>query len=94
MYFHLNRITFCPPPSVKLLSNPTTFIDTFVSYNIEPFYFSSSLNWIPSRFQEDIQDRIGDRKGYISRPSNISFINKSRYHSQLDIPQVDAKGGI
>lgn len=30
------------------------------SYNIEPFYFSSSLNWIPSRFQEDIQDGKGD----------------------------------
>ncbi|KAF6751709.1 hypothetical protein DFP72DRAFT_906906 [Ephemerocybe angulata] len=29
-------------------------------YNIEPFFFSSSLNWIPSRFQEEIQDNIGD----------------------------------
>lgn len=37
-------------------------IGTFDSYNIEPFYFSSSLNWIPSRFQEDIQDGKGDRK--------------------------------
>lgn len=27
------------------------------SYNIEPFYFSSSLNWIPSRFQEDNQEQ-------------------------------------
>ncbi|KAF9444895.1 hypothetical protein P691DRAFT_735815 [Macrolepiota fuliginosa MF-IS2] len=29
-------------------------------YNIEPFFFSSSLNWIPSRFQEDMQPGIGD----------------------------------
>jgi len=29
-------------------------------YNIEPFFFSSSLNWIPSRFQEDPRDGIGD----------------------------------
>ncbi|KAF6751702.1 hypothetical protein DFP72DRAFT_906894 [Ephemerocybe angulata] len=29
-------------------------------YNIDPFFFSSSLNWIPSRFQEEIQDNIGD----------------------------------
>jgi len=31
-------------------------------YNIEPFFWSSSLNWIPSRFQEEIQPGIGDRK--------------------------------
>ncbi|KAF8997736.1 hypothetical protein BDQ17DRAFT_1544284 [Cyathus striatus] len=24
-------------------------------YNIEPFFFSSSLNWIPSRYQEDVK---------------------------------------
>ncbi|KAG2007277.1 hypothetical protein CC2G_014982 [Coprinopsis cinerea AmutBmut pab1-1] len=29
-------------------------------FNIEPFFFSSSLNWIPSRFQEEIKDDIGD----------------------------------
>jgi len=31
-------------------------------YNIEPFFWSSSLSWIPSRFQEEIQPGIGDRK--------------------------------
>jgi hypothetical protein len=30
-------------------------------YDIEPFFFSSSLNWIPSRFQEDSRENIGDR---------------------------------
>ncbi|KAF8880546.1 hypothetical protein BD779DRAFT_1548833 [Infundibulicybe gibba] len=29
-------------------------------YNIEPFFFSSSLNWIPSRYQEDVQPGVGD----------------------------------
>ncbi|TFK31449.1 hypothetical protein BDQ12DRAFT_694125 [Crucibulum laeve] len=29
-------------------------------YNIEPFFFSSSLGWIPSRFQEEIRPKIGD----------------------------------
>ncbi|KAK7441986.1 hypothetical protein VKT23_016264 [Stygiomarasmius scandens] len=30
------------------------------NYNIEPFFFSSSLSWIPSRFQEDVQEAKGD----------------------------------
>ncbi|KIM41609.1 hypothetical protein M413DRAFT_445584 [Hebeloma cylindrosporum] len=29
-------------------------------YNIEPFFWSSSLSWIPSRFQEEIQPGVGD----------------------------------
>lgn len=29
-------------------------------YNIEPFFWSSSLNWIPSRFQEEIKEKVGD----------------------------------
>ncbi|TFK29544.1 hypothetical protein FA15DRAFT_664093 [Coprinopsis marcescibilis] len=29
-------------------------------YNIEPFFFSSSLNWIPTRFQEEVVDNVGD----------------------------------
>lgn len=29
-------------------------------YNIEPFFFSSSLNWIPSRFQEEVKSTVGD----------------------------------
>jgi hypothetical protein len=31
-------------------------------YNIEPFYFTSSLNKIPSRYQEDVRPHEGDRK--------------------------------
>ncbi|SJL10692.1 uncharacterized protein ARMOST_14084 [Armillaria ostoyae] len=42
-------------------------------YNIEPFFFSSSLSWIPSRFQEEVQPGRGDRK-FISglRPSTLA----------------------
>ncbi|KAF8873989.1 hypothetical protein BD779DRAFT_1568105 [Infundibulicybe gibba] len=29
-------------------------------YTIEPFFFSSSLNWIPSRYQESITENCGD----------------------------------
>lgn len=29
-------------------------------YDIEPFFFSSSLNWIPSSFQEDRREGLGD----------------------------------
>ena len=34
---------------------------TLYRYNIEPFFFSSSLNWIPSRFQSDAREGVGDR---------------------------------
>ncbi|KAJ8586915.1 hypothetical protein M405DRAFT_883015 [Rhizopogon salebrosus TDB-379] len=29
-------------------------------YNIEPFFFTSSINWIPSRYQEALDDGRGD----------------------------------
>ncbi|KAG1817367.1 hypothetical protein EV424DRAFT_1540458 [Suillus variegatus] len=29
-------------------------------YNIEPFFFTSSLNWIPSRYQEEVIKKKGD----------------------------------
>ncbi|KAJ6591097.1 hypothetical protein DFH09DRAFT_1138560 [Mycena vulgaris] len=29
-------------------------------YNIEPFFFSSSLGWIPSRYQEEVRPNHGD----------------------------------
>jgi hypothetical protein len=30
------------------------------NYNIEPFFFSSSLNWIPSHYQEEVRRSKGD----------------------------------
>ena len=34
-------------------------------YNIEPFFWSSSLNWIPSRFQADSKEKFGDSESNI-----------------------------
>ncbi|CAA7269923.1 unnamed protein product [Cyclocybe aegerita] len=55
-------------------------------YNIEPFFFSSSLNWIPSRFEEEVVPGIGDHITVTltflrSVPANtaISFSAKSPY---------------
>ncbi|KAF7440188.1 hypothetical protein PC9H_000532 [Pleurotus ostreatus] len=31
-------------------------------YNIEPFFFSSSINWIPARYQEEVRPKRGDRR--------------------------------
>ncbi|KAG6901777.1 hypothetical protein C0995_008023 [Termitomyces sp. Mi166 len=41
-------------------SGPWPFLDLNdpVKYNIEPFYFSSSVGWIPSRYQEEV--KLGD----------------------------------
>ncbi|KAF8955067.1 hypothetical protein BDZ97DRAFT_1765535 [Flammula alnicola] len=54
------------PPGIRVRA---TFIENMsgpilqmlgAKYNIEPFFWSSSLSWIPSRFQEEIQPGIGD----------------------------------
>ncbi|KAG2035211.1 hypothetical protein BDR03DRAFT_923194 [Suillus americanus] len=36
------------------------------TYNIEPFFFTSSINWIPSRYQEAPVNNTGDRKSRYS----------------------------
>ena len=35
-------------------------------YNIEPFFFTSSVNWIPSRYQESASHGEGDRQSKTS----------------------------
>ncbi|KIK44700.1 hypothetical protein CY34DRAFT_10847 [Suillus luteus UH-Slu-Lm8-n1] len=40
----------CPRSGVMLGTN----------YKIEPFFFSSSANWIPSRYREEVQHKKGD----------------------------------
>ncbi|KAF9037772.1 hypothetical protein BJ165DRAFT_1416932 [Panaeolus papilionaceus] len=48
-------------------------------YNIEPFFFSSSLNWIPSRYEEEVQPGVGDREHArsqakpLARPTDITI---------------------
>ncbi|KAG2035206.1 hypothetical protein BDR03DRAFT_983811 [Suillus americanus] len=66
------------------------------TYNIEPFFFTSSINWIPSRYQEAPVNNTGDRKHYyypaictnaaqrfsiITHPSNNVIPEYSDQHS-------------
>ncbi|KAG1807461.1 uncharacterized protein BJ212DRAFT_1303431 [Suillus subaureus] len=51
-------------------------------YNIEPFFFASSTNWIPSRYREEVQHGVGDHITVI-----LPFIRttgqKTKTHSSL-----------
>ena len=40
-------------------------------FDIEPFFFSSFLNWIPSQFQADLKPRVGDSMDIL--PSQYFF---------------------
>lgn len=80
--------------SNEYLIERRTYIDVYCRYNIEPFFFSSSLNWIPSRFQEDIQPKKGDRKRAHSLRHYSVFIGQSRYHSYSNISQVTVTGTV
>lgn len=37
--------------------NPTQY-----RYDVEPFFWTSSINWIPARYQENINAGTGDRE--------------------------------
>ncbi|KAG2071272.1 hypothetical protein BDR04DRAFT_1098684 [Suillus decipiens] len=47
------------------------FVDDLTSprYDIEPFFFTSSINWIPSRYQEAPTHKEGDRTHHLSQSS-------------------------
>jgi len=49
-------------PFARLLA----FMDLMHRYNIEPFFFTSSVNWIPSRYQEAFSHGSGDRNSKLS----------------------------
>jgi len=46
---------------VLLFARLLAFMDLMHRYNIEPFFFTSSVNWIPSRYQEAFSHGNGDR---------------------------------
>ena len=48
-------------------------IDLMHRYNIEPFFFTSSINRIPSRYQEAFSHGKGDRQS--DRKSNIYILD-------------------
>jgi hypothetical protein len=72
----VSRLKIRPPSHLNAKST---------SFNIEPFFFSSSLNWIPSRFQEEVRAGEKDRKlsFALRRPFLITI--RLRCHRYLDI---------
>ncbi|KAF8892914.1 hypothetical protein BD779DRAFT_1436236 [Infundibulicybe gibba] len=67
-------------------------------YNIEPFFFSSSLNWIPSRYQEDVKPETGDhititmtflRSMSTGKKNQQGYPTASRSSSTIGIPNDD-----
>ena len=69
-------------------------------YKIEPFFFSSSLNWIPSRYQEDLRPHQSDRAyhaqhpipshGANNNPPN-TFPVSNRHHDNINVHPHNAK---
>ncbi|KAG1861110.1 hypothetical protein DFJ58DRAFT_873299 [Suillus subalutaceus] len=51
-------------------------------YNIEPFFFASSINWIPSRYREEVQHGVGDHITVIL-PFIRTTEKKTKTHSSL-----------
>ncbi|KAF5323012.1 hypothetical protein D9611_009225 [Ephemerocybe angulata] len=64
---------------------------------IEPFFFSSSLNWIPSRFQEDIWEDAGDHVTitlpFIKAMSETEFTRRATVVEDTDFRSMAAKSG-
>ncbi|KAF9226325.1 hypothetical protein BS17DRAFT_729410 [Gyrodon lividus] len=63
-------------------------------YNIEPFFFSSSANWIPSRYQEDPKHGEGDHitvvLPFIRAMKNQRPVERARAISQRSMPSNDS----
>ncbi|KAF8157287.1 hypothetical protein BJ912DRAFT_1035868 [Pholiota molesta] len=55
-------------------------------YNIEPFFWSSSLSWIPSRFQEEIKPGIGDHITV-----SLTFLRSMSGHDALHLNAAFSK---
>ena len=53
------RPLICRVPNIEILLSHHRF-------DIEPFFFSSFLNWIPSRFQADFNPGVGDSTDLLS----------------------------
>ncbi|KAF9559806.1 hypothetical protein CPC08DRAFT_637387 [Agrocybe pediades] len=66
-------------------------------YNIEPFFWSSSLNWIPSRFQEEVQPGIGDHititLTFLRSMSNHQAIQMNAALAPSSTESLPLKGG-
>jgi hypothetical protein len=54
-------------------------------YNVEPFFFTSSINWIPSRYQEAPNHGEGDR---MSKPSQLGCMLMCKTDITITLPFV------
>ncbi|KAF8993178.1 hypothetical protein BDQ17DRAFT_1401673 [Cyathus striatus] len=82
---------------IENLSGPVLQI-LGAKYNIEPFFFSSSLNWIPSRYQEDVKSGVGDhitisvtflRTLVVKRGSENGISSVSDAHTAIEMGDLD-----
>ncbi|KAF4613938.1 hypothetical protein D9613_007713 [Agrocybe pediades] len=67
-------------------------------YKIEPFFFSSSLNWIPSRYQEDVRQDQGDHITITltflrTMPNPLTVPNTPANGVQQAFPQLLSRAG-
>lgn len=70
----------CWGPSRLYLSWSFIYSYTSNRYKVEPFFWSSSVNWIPSRYQDDLRLGEGDRK------SDVHFVHTEQvFELSLDI---------
>jgi len=67
---------------VLLCARLLALMDLMHRYNIEPFFFTSSVNWIPSRYQEALSHGEGDRK---SKTFHFG-VQANTYHKTLLLP--------
>ncbi|KAF9048217.1 hypothetical protein BDZ89DRAFT_1057791, partial [Hymenopellis radicata] len=58
-------------------------------YNIEPFFFSSSISWIPSRFQEEVRPGKGDRTSVSPCYNHLDFL-KACGDDAMSVPNIEA----
>ncbi|KAG1773588.1 hypothetical protein EV702DRAFT_1032842 [Suillus placidus] len=63
-------------------------------YNIEPFFFTSSTNWIPSRYQEDVRHGVGDHITVILPFIRTAGKKQKTHSSPSDLKPIEKKNTI
>ncbi|KAF8516401.1 hypothetical protein JB92DRAFT_2810383 [Gautieria morchelliformis] len=72
-------------------------------YKVEPFFWTSSVNWIPSRYQEDFREHEGDhititlsfpratKRDAVYSPSQVARVNTniSTYSTAQNVPPLE-----
>ncbi|KAG2347126.1 hypothetical protein BDR05DRAFT_987733, partial [Suillus weaverae] len=63
-------------------------------YNIEPFFFASSTNWIPSRYREDVRYGVGDHITVILPFIRTTEKTQKTHYSSSDMKPNEKKNTI